>query len=65
MSLPMRFAVNIETGFIRSSKLTQAVLADRFGVSTSTISEARRGITWNDEDDHTYLERREQLRAAA
>lgn len=48
---------------IRASKKTNAALAQQFGVAASTISEARRGITWNDE--HSYLERRELLKAAA
>lgn len=32
---------------IRASGETQTALAKRFGVSQSTISEARRGITWS------------------
>ena len=51
--------------FIRQSDLTQRELARRLGVSQSTISEARRGITWNDDLPLTYSERRELARTAA
>jgi hypothetical protein len=51
--------------FIRESNMTQDALAAKFGVSQSTISEARRGITWNEDSPLSHSERRELAKAAA